>query len=384
MEKMLERINKSALKFLSTNSIEETYKIIVNEAIKLTGAEYGSIILEQDGSLNKVYSSNDNGYKILSRKKGNTYKAFTEGKILQVHVSQIQDAHPQAIDIGIKWTLFIPLTYQKKSLGVITVNTMKNDKFDQRQLNLLKLYGSLASLAIQNVQNFIETKNALETRDLFIGLASHELKTPLTAINGYIQLLNKKSYNYDPKQTKWLESLKNESYRLTGLVKELLEINQIKTGQFQFNFRECNLLQLLNKSIEIMNVSHPQRKIVTEIKIKSEPMICADEDKIVQLVINILRNAAKFSPANTPIEVRLSEGPTFYSIEVEDHGIGIEKKDLPKVFDGYYRGANANREGMGLGLFLSKHIVEGHKGKISVSSEVGLKTIITVKLPKIV
>src|SRR5690606_7915517 len=118
-----------------------------------------------------------------------------------------------------------------------------------KETDILKLFGSFASLAIKKNELYEETKNALEVRDMFISLASHELRTPLTSINGYIQLLHSRKDKLGHSESKWINELYEESKRLTNLVRELLEVNRIKQGQLQFILRETKFSDIVTSAI---------------------------------------------------------------------------------------------------------------------------------------
>lgn len=383
MDNLLAQINKSAIKFLAPLAPVTTYKIIVREAVKLVDADYGSILLEQDGELKRVYASIKMAYTTQNRKRGNTYRSFAEKKVIVAPIGELGPLHPELSKYGVKWTIFIPLSYQNKSIGVLTINTRKEEKLDKKQFTALKLYGTLASLAIINTKALDETNKALETRDLFISLASHELKTPLTSINGYIQLLQKKAKTIDTIPINIIDNLARETNRLTSLVRELLEINQVKAGNFRFNFTECNISELIDDALTTFKIVFPTRKVLYINSIKStSDLIIGDKDKIIQVVLNVLQNAVKFSTEDSIIQINLTEDKNNFIFSIKDKGKGISGKDLPHIFKDFYKGSGHTNEGMGLGLFLTKHIVDSHKGNIKVRSTEGKGTTIEFKIPK--
>src|SRR5260221_3851234 len=178
MNDTLEKIYKAGLKFLDPLDPQQTYATIIEEAVKLVKADYGSIALQEDGEFKKVYSTSPVWFKSEVRKKANAYKVFTTGKPIILGASKTNKAHPELDEIGIKSSILIPLSYRKKAIGVLIVNSRKVQHFGENELEVLKLFGSQASLAIRKTQLYNETKQALETRDLFISMAAHELRTP--------------------------------------------------------------------------------------------------------------------------------------------------------------------------------------------------------------
>ncbi|CAN5195781.1 hypothetical protein BH11PAT1_BH11PAT1_2350 [soil metagenome] len=384
MDNILEKINQASLKFLEPLSAESLFKNIVEEAIKLVDAEYGSILLEEKNEFKRIYASSPLAYKTVSRKNGNTYKSFTERKVIISNIGKIAKFHPELEENGIKSSIFIPLSYQGKAIGVLVVNSKHEIQQTAREFKVLTLFGSLATLAIKKTQLYDETKKALETRDLFISLASHELRTPLTSINGYIQLLHKKLSKQENSEGKWIRELSDECQRLTNLVKELLEINRIKQGQLQFNLRESNMHDIIDKAIGRLKFSYLNRDITfINNTTGKEDEIIGDSDKLLQMMSAFLSNAAKFSNNDTSITIELTTQKKYVVVTIADNGEGIDAQDLARIFEEFYKAPHNLKEGMGIGLMLAKHIINYHRGEVKVKSKRGKGTIIELKLPKI-
>lgn len=385
VESTLESIYKSSLKFLARSSPGDVYKTIIKEATKLTDVDSGAIYLYDDGDLKPVYASKSEMYKITPRKDGNNYKAFTTQKIIVAKIADLETAHPVLRKLKIRSSIFVPLSYQKKAIGVLVLDSNNREHFVQKKLRILALLGSMASLAIRKTQLYAETKKSLEVRDLFIAMAAHELRTPLTTINGYIQLLHSKLGNETTIQGKWMNQLLYESQRLTYLINELLELNRIKAGQFQYNWKECDLRTIIARALSSVSFSHPGRKIVFNDSVPNQSaMVIGDFDKLLQVLINFLDNAAKFSKPPSEILLGIKISASFITISIQDFGKGIAKKDLPYLFNEFYKGSrNETEEGIGLGLFLAKSIINQHHGDISVYSEETKGTRFEVKLPRL-
>lgn len=385
MESIIEKINESGVKFLEPLTPEETYATIVNEAVRLVNAEYGSIILYQDGEMKRIYSSSPLAFKTVPRKKGNTHKSFSERKVIIADIEETGTYHTELKKHGIQSSVFIPLFYQQKAIGVLTINSKQKITAIGNELKILRLFGAMASLAIRKLQLYTETQKALEVRDLFISLASHELRTPLTSINGYVQLLYTKIGKQETSEGRWVRELYEETGRLTGLVKELLEVNRIKQGQLHYILRECLFSDVINKAIERIKFLNPEREIVFENNVrKKNDLLIADSDKLLQMVTGLLNNAIKFSKDRTEIKITLDIDNEMIIMKIIDKGEGISKDDLPYIFDEFYKGdVDAPRQGMGVGLLLAKYIVTYHKGTISVQTAAGEGTTLEVKLPRV-
>lgn len=376
------KINRAALKFLVPLTPEETYATIVKEAIKLVQADFGSLHLEEQGELKRFYTTTPILSNLRIRKRGFTYKAFKTKKASVLNIERVGSTHPQLIAMGVKSIVYIPLTNQNKGFGVLSLDSKKRKHFTAKHLQTLKLFGSLATLAIRKTQMYDETKKAVEVRDTFISMAAHELRTPLTTIYGYTQLLQKKLGVEDSMESQWTDKLFFELKRLTQLVNEILEANKIRSGKLQYSFSECNIEDLLATAVNNLTLSYPKRKIVINKKLNgSRGKVIGDADKLMQVIINLLENARKFSSDSSTILVELLAKNGYITINIKDEGKGIAQEDLPKVFDEFYKGDSGNKSGMGLGLYLVKKIIKKHNGAIDIISTPKSGTKVNVRLP---
>lgn len=383
-ENVLEKIHKAGLKFLIPLTPEENYALVVKEAMKLVKADSGSILIMQEGELKRVYASSPNLYKIKSRKKGQMRMVFRTRKPMIFSSKEIAKVNPDIKKIKAKSHMIIPLYYRHQSLGVLTLNSLKDNYFTLQDINVLKLFGPIASLAIRKTELHDTTKKALAARDLFISMAAHEFRTPLTTIKGYIQLLHSKLSGADTSESRWIQELMWESYRLTILVNELLEVERIKTGQFHYTFKECSLKEIIGRALKDFRFTHPERSIILEDNLHgSNDYVIGDYDKLLQVIINLLENAAKFSPSGSEITISLRLKLKLLVILIKDKGQGIPKKELPEVFERFYKGtSNPDHKGLGLGLFISKSIITQHRGSIKIHSKLNIGTSVEIRLPR--
>jgi len=382
-QNLLKKIHHLSLQFLKPLTITQTYKTVVREGVSLVDGKDGSIFLKRGGSLHGIYTSSAAVLMKKVRQRGFTYKAYRTGKPLQATVTDFVEAHPELVAKGVQSLFFIPLVYKHESLGVLTVESYSNKKLPPKEIDFLKIFGDMASLAIRKAQLHNEVKKTLKTRDLFISMAAHELKTPLTALSGYIQLLDRKLTDTQTPEARWVDQLVVESNRLKELIDDFLQTDRIKGGELTYSWKECDLVAVLRNSINEFHFTHPDRLVLFDDRLKNavNSIIISDVDKLMQVFDNLLGNAAKFSASDTPIAVTMSFKAPFFVITIEDKGKGISPDDLPFIFDEYYKVADKDQsEGMGLGLFLVKNIIEKHHGIIKIDSELQKGTIITLKL----
>lgn len=222
----------------------------------------------------------------------------------------------------------------------------------------------------------------------FLKLVSHELKTPVTSIKGYVQLLlsllkseKEMSLSSIPLQTS-LERIDQQVVRLTRLISEMLDLSRIEKNKLVLKKENFSLNKLIAETIQDINYTNTQYKI--KFIEEYECNIYADKDRIGQVLINLVTNAIKYSPENQNIEVKIEkEGEKRVAVSVADSGIGIDKENQKKIFKRFYRIDFKNEDtysGFGIGLYLANEIMRRHNGKISVESEKGEGSVFTFSL----
>lgn len=386
MENILEKIHKAALKFLVPLSVEEIYAVIGEEAVKLVGGEHSTIYVARDGGLERVYASHPDLFRIGANKTDLRYRVFKKRKPEVLNLKFMKDLkkkHPFMGEVYDRSAVLIPLSYRNKSVGLLSVMALKNTIFTKKEMDILALFGSLASIAIRKTQLYDEVKQALETRDMFISMAAHELRTPLTTITGYAQRLKRHLKDQESTEAKWAGELYRESLRLKELIHELLTIDRIKSGQLDYIFHEHSLREILQRLINAFVISHPDRKIVFHDQIeKGSDIIIGDINKLLQVFTNIIGNAIKYSPTDTEVTVTLKNKNGYLVTLIKDEGGGIAKEDLPRIFENYYKGSNSKEESLGIGLYLAKNIIDRHNGEIKIRSKPNKGALMQVILPK--
>lgn len=218
-----------------------------------------------------------------------------------------------------------------------------------------------------------EMKELDQQKDFFIGMASHELKTPITSIKGYVQILQMMySDNEDSFLQKSLKTVEKQVATLTNLITDLLDLSKIKSGTLLLDKKSFVLNEVVEEVVSEMAIVSPVCKIVYEI---SHPIIVqADRDRIAQVLINFLTNAIKYSPDACEIIVRCEHRDNEVLVWVRDFGIGISARNQQKIFERFYRVEGKDEKtypGFDIGLFIASEIIQRHNGKIGVDSEPG-------------
>ena len=229
--------------------------------------------------------------------------------------------------------------------------------------------------------NIQEQKIAEELKDEFIGIASHELKTPLTSASGYIQLLLLSLNEDDKEATLYGIKVSEAINRLKNLISELLDVSKITSGELNYNITKFDFNQLMDDTIKDIGQISNSHKILKTGKCKSK--ITGDRDRLQQVITNLLNNAIKYSPKANKVSVTIEENDKYLEVSVRDYGVGINKKYLDKIFERYYRVESHSKEfqGMGIGLYISNEIIRRHEGKIWAESTAGSGTTFHFTLP---
>jgi len=267
-----------------------------------------------------------------------------------------------------------------------------NTAFETQQHYILLIAGlSISSLlfllAVSTIKRRadivlqLELSKKLENKkDEFIGIASHELKTPLTSIKAYIQLLEREHLN--DKERGYVKKASSQITKLSGLINDLLDVSKIQAGKLQLNNSNFLLSELINDSIESvehMFTSH----VISKPNVIHEINIFGDKFRLEQALTNFLVNAIKYSPGKNTVCVNTRISKFEITIEVIDEGIGISPDNQQKIFDRFFRAEELlpSQSGLGIGLYITNEIVKRHQGYIGVRSELNKGSTFYLTLP---
>jgi PAS domain S-box-containing protein len=261
-------------------------------------------------------------------------------------------------------------------IGGLFFGHPKPGRFTPEHESLIATIAPQAAIALDNAKLYQEINVLNGKKDQFIGFASHELKTPLTTLKGYLDIakLGRLSIN------DFFVRAERQIGRLEGIINDLLDISRIQAGKLEFHHEHVSLFDLVRESKESVNIG--QRKCVVELP-KDDVVVYVDKQKISQVIVNLLSNAVKYSDDNTTIFVNATVIGDEIKLSVTDQGIGIGKENLERIFTQYYRTALSEKkaEGMGLGLYIAKEIIDAHGGRIWVESEAGKGSVFYIAFP---
>lgn len=220
-------------------------------------------------------------------------------------------------------------------------------------------------------------------KDFFISMASHELKTPITSMKGYVQILQSMYLNSEDDFLKMaLGRIHKQIEKLIAIIADLLDVSKIRTGSLSFNRQDFDMNNLIKEVIEELTMVYPSFKIIftpgAEIKVH------ADKERVGQVLTNLIQNAIKYSPKNCDIAIYSKMNHKSVMISVKDKGIGIDKNFQRKIFERFYRVEGKSEKtfpGFGIGLFIASEIIRRHRGSIGVESEPGKGSRFYFSLP---
>lgn len=295
---------------------------------------------------------------------------------------------PEAVrnELGVDNMLVVPLATGPRPIGVLAAVNAKKGSFDDQDLRFTTLLGNRlasvieSSLARERERALMQRlREADRTKSEFVSMLAHELSGPMTTIQGFGHSLSKNWGSVDDgKRAHILDILTKEIERLARLVNDLLDVSRMEAGTLRYDFEPTSLKEVVDNILVVhTSLKAKQHLVMTEVP-EGLPEIRADKDRLRQVLLNLLTNATRYSPEGTTICIdaelmNTGDGDAFVKVGVHDEGIGIAPDDLDRVFSKFSmlpKPAWA-KKGTGLGLFITKGIVEAHGGYLWVDSEPG-------------
>lgn len=259
--------------------------------------------------------------------------------------------------------------------------------YSETDLPFIEELANRAATAVDKARLYLEAQKALRTRDEFLSVASHELKTPLTSILLNIQAVIKKIQKTEIESpeireiVKMLELSSRQSHRMARLINDLLNVSVASTGRLQIEKEETELIGLVKEVILSFKARLKDSNIQVVVDMDEKIVGMWDKVRIEQVIANLLSNAIKYGKGK-PILITVKKLGKNAHIRIKDNGIGIKKVDQEMIFEQFKRAVNSKEySGLGVGLYICLQIVEAHKGKLSVESKAGDGASFIVDLP---
>jgi PAS domain S-box-containing protein len=254
-------------------------------------------------------------------------------------------------------------------------------RFTEEHENVIKGIAIQAAIALDNAKLYEEINKLNAKKDEFIGLASHELKTPITSLSGYLQIVDKGLDTAD-RNKGFISKALLQTNKLATLISDLLDVSKIETGTLPLSYSSFNLFQLVQEAIELIQYSTKSHQIVLESD-ADNLTISADRQRMEQVIINLLSNAIKYSPNANMVKVSVSKSEDKAIVAIQDFGMGINKQHQERIFSRFYRVEElaAHISGLGIGLYISNEIIIRHNGRLWVESEPEKGSTFTFEIP---
>jgi PAS domain S-box-containing protein len=286
--------------------------------------------------------------------------------------------------LGLTSYMGTPLIARDKVIGAITFSsTQPQRRYTQEDLAFAQELARRIALTLDNARLYAEAQRAITLRDDFISIASHELRTPVTSLRLYFQVLQKQlSRRGDESLARSFAKMDAQLNKLTLLIEDLLNVSRIEHGKLEFREDWFDLNEVAKETVEQIQSTTSKHCIRIEGRVNER--VWGDKDRIGQVLTNLLTNAVKFSPQADTIIVRLTTAQDAVVVSVQDFGIGIEKEHLNHIFDRFHRVSDAEERtypGLGIGLYIAREIIQRHGGTLTVESEKGKGSRFSFILP---
>ncbi|MFH1645749.1 MAG: GAF domain-containing sensor histidine kinase [Candidatus Omnitrophota bacterium] len=284
--------------------------------------------------------------------------------------------------------LSVPLIAKDKVIGVINVtNKISKGILQKSDLNSLEEALPHISIAIYKALKYEEAKRLSQLKLDFISVVSHELRIPLAAIKESVSLMHERlAGEINEKQERFLQLSLNNVERITRLIDGLLDMSKMEVGRFEMKRTLQDICDVLKQVFDTLKINADSKNIIFKLSAPSQSLdMWFDIDQITRVFMNVIGNALKFTQRSGSVDVKLEDLDRFVRVTITDNGPGIAKDDLEKVFDKFYsviKSGTTEVKGTGLGLPISKEIVELHGGNIIAKSEECQGAKFTITLPK--
>jgi signal transduction histidine kinase/ActR/RegA family two-component response regulator len=377
---------------------------IVSNAVRLTDADGGSI-MEYDERTDAfvVRAAYGGGSTLLDRLRATTIRraatlvgrAATERRPLQIADLDAVSLDPH-LDVlhqdGWRSVLAIPMLRGDLIVGVVVIRRRSAGSFPEDMVELLQTFASQSSIALVNARLFSElgTKSAeLEVasrhKSEFLASMSHELRTPLNAVIGFSEVLIDRMFGeLNERQDEYVHDIWNSGRHLLELLNEILDLSKVEAGRMVLEPSTFRVEQALEYAVSLVRERAARHDITVSVMVgEGVDTLDADELRFKQVLLNLLSNAVKFTPDGGTVEVRAARRDDQLVITVTDTGVGIPLEDRDRIFESFQQGGRgvAREEGTGLGLTLTRRIVELFDGRLWLESEVGVGSTFGFAVP---
>lgn len=346
---------------------------IFDEGGELIAVEYHGYVAD----FSAVRFKNVNEHPGLMGKVMRSGKPFICGDVQEL--DEYHEGNPQT-----RSQMTLPIKHEDVVIGAATLESDVVNAFGQDELSAAERLMDHITVAINNALLYEAVKAANLAKSEFVSMVSHELKTPLTSIRGYTDLMmTGLTGPISDRQKEYMETIINNVARMMGLIKDLTDISRMDTGQLSVNLEPMPFANVMSETLASVQALADEKDIRIHLEMPTDlPLVMGDHSRLVQVLTNLMSNACKYSPPKTNVQVMvrrdelLVDGQETGVIRcaVKDSGYGIAPEDQEKLFTKFFRSQDPNvrmASGTGLGLFITKGIIEMHGGELTFESALG-------------
>ena len=388
----------------SSLNLTEVLNTIITQAVRLSGSDGGSIYeFDEDARefrVETVCGTSPEAFDALRRARiglDDTFigKAATLGRPLEL--TDLRDApldpHLNALaETGWRSLVAVPMLREGRIVGAMVIRRHTPGRIPHEMYDLLETFASQSALALINAQLYRQLERqsaelavASQHKSEFLASMSHELRTPLNAIIGFSEVLLERMFGeLNERQDDYLRDIWSSGKHLLELLNDILDLSKIEAGQMVLSRSKFVVRESLDYCLSMVRERALQQRVLLSLDVDPEVgLLDADRLRFRQVVLNLLSNAVKFTPEGGRVDVRASIRGQDLVVLVADTGVGVQAEDRERIFDSFQQGPQSSGqvEGTGLGLTLSKRILELHGGRIWVESEAGKGSTFGIALP---
>jgi PAS domain S-box-containing protein len=397
----LQKLAEASVAINSTLSLDEILQLITEQAREIIEAHQSVTSLTVDDnwaqSINAVSLSDKyaqwRGYD--QKPDGSGIYTLVCGMQRPLRMTQVElEAHPAWRGFGkeasnhppMRGWLAVPLTSREgKNIGLIQLSDKYEGEFTQEDEAILIQLAQMASAAIDNARLYQDSQQANRLKDEFLATLSHELRSPLNAMLGWLSLLRTRNFD-EVTKNRALETIERNARAQAQLVEDILDVSRIIRGQLRLNVRSVELVPVIESAVDTVRPAAEAKNIrLQKVLDPAAGPVSGDSGRLQQIVWNLLTNAVKFTPKGGRVQIRLERINSHIEITVTDTGKGISADFLPYVFERFRQADSSITRsfgGLGLGLAIVRHLVELHGGTVNADSPgEGLGATFTIKLP---
>ena len=390
----------------STLDVQSVYNLISDTLINSLRVKSVAVLNYQEASQKYLIQYN-NGFDLKGQRVfpsdadlHQNYIIKSKPLVVEELKQTVYQSHKQILDLllGLKVAMIIPLNIKNETLGIVALGQKESgDMYNDEDLKTLEVISSQAAIALKNAQLYNETKQFSQTlqgeverqtkelkkaneelkkldkaKSEFISIASHQLRTPLTVIKGFTSMMLEGSFGQMTEVLKdKTDKIFQSTERLIRLVNDLLDLSHMEGGKMEFNFTKVDFDAMVKSVVEELVPSAKKKKLEFSWKMPDgEFWVRADEQKLRQVVINLIDNAIKYTQQGS-VNVLLERQDKDIVMSVRDTGMGLQPGESEHLFQKFVRGAEASlyhTEGAGIGLYVAKRLINEHQGQIGASS----------------